>query len=592
MLRNEQKPENCWDLTRLYASDAAWEAARTALEQALPALGQWQGRLGEGPRAFADCLADINAAGEKLERLYVYANQTLHQDAGNTAAQSMADRAENLLVTYGAVTAFFVPEALSLPEETLAAYEAAPELAAYTHFMDNLRRQAAHTLSPAEEQLLAQAQELAAGPEQIFAMLNEADLDLGQMTDEAGQTVTLTKGLYTKFLESPDRRVRQEAYEKLYNAYGKQKNTLAAIYAASVKKDEFYARAKKYDSALAMALADDAIPLSVYDNLTESVREALPLLHRYAALRKQQLGLTELCPYDLYVPLCPPPAAQISYAEAKETVKKGLAPLGTAYLALLQTGFDSRWIDVYENQGKRSGAYSWGAYPGPPYVLLNHNGTTHSMFTLAHEMGHALHSYLSWANLPFHYSGHKIFVAEVASTVNEALLLAYLLEHAQTREEKLFYLNYRLEQFRGTFFRQTMFAEFERAAHDKVRQGQPLNVENLSEAYAQLNREYYGPALAVDGRIALEWARIPHFYTAYYVYQYATGYSAAVALSQRILQEGAPAVARYLDFLSKGSSEYSIDLLRGAGVDMTSPEPIRKAAALFGQTLDELEALL
>lgn len=592
MLRSEQRPENCWDLTRLYVDQAAWEAAFAQVEQAIPTLGQWQGRLSEGPAVFAACLTAMNQVAEDLERLYVYANQTLHQDTGNTAAQEMADRAETLLVSYGAATAYFVPEALSLPQGTLAAYGAAPELSAYAHFLDNLERQAAHTLSPAEELLLAQAQEIAAGPEQIFAMLNEADLDLGQMPDETGETVTLTKGRYSQFLESKNRQVRQTAYERLYDTYAKQKNTLAAIYAVSVKTDEFFARAKKYDSALAMALADDNIPLEVYDNLVSTVREGLPLLHRYAALRKRLLGLRELMPYDLYVPLFPPSAEKIPYEEAKQIVKEGLAPLGQDYIALLNKGFSERWIDVYENQGKRSGAYSWGAYPGTPYVLLNHNDTVHAMFTIAHEMGHALHSYLSWAKQPFHYGGHKIFVAEVASTVNEALLLAHLLEQAPNRAEKLFYLNYRLEQFRGTFFRQTMFAEFERIAHQMVQKGQPLNAENLSEVYAQLNRDYYGPALTVDARIALEWARIPHFYTAYYVYQYATGYSAAVALSQGILQEGAPAVARYLGFLEKGSSEYSIDLLKGAGVDMASPQPIRRAVALFGQTLDEMEALL
>lgn len=592
MLRSEQRTEDTWDLSRLFAADADWDAAYETISKRLPDLEAYSGRLGEGPLLYAACLKEMDAVGEKLDRLYVYAHMKFHQDTTNTTYQDFANRADTLLVAYGAATAYFVPETLALPEETLKAYEADPALAAYGHFMENLRRQKAHTLSPKEEILLAKTEELASAPDTIFAMINDADMQFGTIVNDQGETVPFTKARYTNFLESPDRRVRRDAFHLLYDTYAKQKNTIAATYYASVKKDVFYARVRHYDSALAMALSDDNVPTGVYENLLQTVNAHLPLLHRYVDIRKKALGISDLHMYDLYTPLVPEVKLNIPYARAKEIVAEGLSPLGKAYGEILQEGFRSRWIDVYENEGKRGGAYSWGAYPGTPYVLLNHNDNVNSMFTIAHEMGHALHSYLTWQKQPFHYAGHKIFVAEVASTVNEALLMAHLLKTTTDRNEKLYYLNYYLEQFRGTFFRQAMFAEFEKTTHEMVERGEPLNSENLSTVYYALNKKYFGDGMTVDEKIAMEWARIPHFYNAFYVYQYATGYSAAITLSQKILTEGTPAVEKYLDFLSKGMSEYSIDLLKGAGVDMSTPAPIAAAAAVFGDVLDQIETLL
>lgn len=426
-------------------------------------------------------------------------------------------------------------------------------------------------------------------PQNIFTMLNDADIRFGEITDADGETVPLTKGRYVTFLENSDRRVRKEAFTSLYNTYFSQKNTLAATYAASVKSDVFFAKARNYSSARKMALADDNIPLSVYDNLIDTVHQYLPLMHRYVALRKKLLGLDEVHMYDLYAPLVSEANVKITFEEAKETVLRALDVLGTTYTDALKMGMESGWIDVYENEGKRGGAYSWGSYGVHPFVLLNHNDTVNSMFTLAHEMGHALHSWFTWQTQPYLYSGHKIFVAEVASTCNEALLMEYLLNTTKDQNMRKYLVNYYLEQFRGTLFRQTMFAEFEKITHEMVENGEPLTWENMNQIYHDLNRLYFGDDIVIDPQIDIEWARIPHFYNAFYVYQYATGYSAAIALSRKILTEGQPAIDAYLDFLSKGDSEYSIDLLKGAGVDMSKKDAIENAMVVFERLLDEME---
>ena len=422
-------------------------------------------------------------------------------------------------------------------------------------------------------------------------MLNEADMVFPDVTDRNGSKHTLSHGKYISYLESEDRVLRKSAFDTLYETYLKQKNTIAAAYNASVKNDIFYSTVRNYASPLEMALEDDNIPTSVYDNLIEAVHDALPLMYRYVALRKKLLGVDELHMYDLYAPLVKDVNWSVPYDEAKVTVKKALSVMGKEYTDALQKGFNGGWIDVYENKGKRSGAYSWGAFGGHPYVLLNHNDTVNSMFTVAHEMGHALHSYFTWEKQPFVYSGHKIFVAEVASTCNEALLMEYLLNTETDKTRQLYLINYFMEQFRGTLFRQTMFAEFEKKAHEMSASGTPLTCDNLSAVYHDLNRLYFGNDITIDKYIDIEWARIPHFYNAYYVYQYATGYSAAIALSKGILNEGQPAVDKYMDFLRKGCSEYSIDLLKGAGVDMTSKKPIEAAMEVFKGLLDKMENL-
>lgn len=578
-----------WHIEDYYANDTLWEDAYTSLAQNLSKLSAFAGHLHASADTLLDCLQQNEALSLQLDQLYTYANMRMHEDSANAYYQGLASRAEQLLIQYSAAISFLTPEILAIPEDTLRSWRTQPKFAVYDHYFDNLLRQKAHTLSPAEENLLAQAAEMGGAPQHIFTMLNDADIRFGEITDADGNPATLTKGRYVTFLESSDRRVRKEAFDTLYDAYTKQKNTLAATYAASVKSDVFFAKARNYASAREMALADDNIPVSVYDNLIETVHRHLPLMHRYVALRKKLLGLDEVHMYDLYAPLVADVDTKIPFAQAKQTVLEALSVMGTDYTDALRHGMESGWIDVYENEGKRGGAYSWGSYGVHPFVLLNHNDTVNSMFTLAHEMGHALHSYFTWQKQPYLYSGHKIFVAEVASTCNEALLMEYLLQNTKDTTMRKYLINYFLEQFRGTLFRQTMFAEFEKITHEMAERGEPLTWENMNQIYRNLNHQYFGDDIVIDAAIDIEWARIPHFYNAFYVYQYATGYSAAIALSRKILKEGQPAIDAYLDFLSKGDSEYSIDLLKGAGVDMSQKEPIENAMQVFATLLDEME---
>ena len=436
------------------------------------------------------------------------------------------------------------------------------------------------------------AGEVAAAPEHIFRMVNNADMHFPYITDENGQEVELTHGRYIQFMESRDRRVRKQAFEELYRTYGKQKNTIASTLNYSIKKDIFYSRIRNYPSTLERALHADKVPVSVYDNLIKAVEDNMGALHRYVSLRKRALGLDELHMYDLYVPIVQNVEMKVPYDRAKEMIAEGLKPLGERYLNILHEGYESGWIDVLENEGKTSGAYSWGCYDTHPYVLLNYQENINNVFTLAHEMGHAIHTYLSNRNQPYILAGYKIFVAEVASTLNEILLTHHLLNNLEDDQQKAYVLNYYLEQFRGTVYRQTMFAEFERIVHGMAESGEPLTVESLSDVYYKLNLKYYGPDMVVDDEIALEWARIPHFYSSFYVYKYATGFAAAAALAQRILDEGQTAVDRYLNFLSRGGSDYPIELLKDAGVDMTSPEPVNQALKTFSNLLDRMEKLL
>ena len=591
--RKDTDPRYHWKIEDYFKTDADWEAAYTALEAAIPEITAFSGKLADSADTLLACLQKNEALSLRLDHLYTYASMRLHEDSANAFYQGLASRAELLLIRYSAAVSFLTPELLAIPEEKLTAFrqEKAADLAVYDHFFHSLLRQKAHTLSPTEEHLLAKTAELGGAPQQIFTMLNDADIRFPSIHTTDGEELELTKGRYITFLESPDRTIRQQAFQNLYSVYMAQKNTLAATYAASVKSDVFFAEARSYGSAMEMALADDNIPLSVYDTLIDTVHQNLPLLHRYVSLRKRELGVDELHMYDLYVPLVPDADIKIPYAEAKKTVTEALAVMGEAYGNALTHGMESGWIDVYENKGKRGGAYSWGSYGVHPFVLLNHNDTINSMFTLAHEMGHALHSYFTWEKQPYLYADHKIFVAEVASTCNEALLMQHLLKTTTDRTMRKYLINYFLEQFRGTLFRQTMFAEFEKITHSMAEKGEPLTWEGMNQIYHDLNVAYFGDDLVIDPEIDIEWARIPHFYNAFYVYQYATGYSAAIALSEKILKEGKPAIDAYLDFLSKGSSEYSIDLLKGAGVDLSTAAPIENAMQLFKELLDEFETL-
>ena len=588
--RNEIDNKYKWKLEDLYPNTQEWEKSCEKVSNLSDKYASFKGNIAQSAENLYNFLKFNDEISIQAERLYVYANMKFHEDSRVSSSQELSNKAEMLMVKLMNDSSFSTPEITSMGEEKLSEFMAQkPDLNEYAHYLHSLMRREKHILSPEEEAILAKTGNFSNAAEDIFAMINDADITFGDIKDEYGNTVTLTKGRYTKYMESENRDVRKSAFDTLYASYEKQKNTLATTYYSSVKKDAFYADVRKYGSSLEAALDDDNIPITVYNNLISAVHKYLPLMHRYVKIRKKILGLDELHPYDLYAPLAKDSNVKITYPQAQETVLKALEPMGEKYISALKEGFENGWIDVYENKGKRGGAYSWGTYSCHPYVLLNHNDNLNSMFTVAHEMGHALHSYFTWKKQPYIYSGHKIFVAEVASTCNEALLMEYMLKTTTDKNARKYLINYFLDQFKGTFFRQAMFAEFEKTAHDMVEKGQPLTCDILCKMYHDLNRQYFGDELVIDKNLDLEWARIPHFYSAFYVYQYATGYTAAIALSRKILDEGQSAVDKYMEFLSNGSSLYSIDLLKGAGVDMTSTEPVDKAMGVFSSLLDMME---
>ena len=589
--REEIPTEDKWAIEDLYPTEADWAQELETLSEDRTTLESFAGRLGNSGEDLYQYLDAMERMNIKAERLGNYCMRRADEDTRNAACQAMQGRFMNAVVELSAACSFDTPEIMEIPEDTLEEfYRDCQKLERYRRYLTDLRRRKAHTLSAAEEKLLAAAGEMAQTPDAVYGALADADLKFRDAVDAEGKAHPLTQGTFVQLEESQDRILRQSAYENLYDGFGDFRNTAAAILNGQNKQLKFYADARKYASALEASLDATNVPVSVYDNLIEAVHEKLPSMHRYVRLRKKMLGLDELHFYDIYTPLLPGVDRHIPYAQAKQTVYDALEPLGETYRAILKEGFDNRWIDVYQNQGKRSGAYSAGAAVHP-YVLLNYTGTLDSQFTLAHEMGHALHSYLSNKHQNPIDADYVIFVAEVASTCNEALLMEYLLGKTTDKKERAYLINHFLDQFKGTIYRQTMFAEFERNIGRMTAQGQTLTAEVLCQEYKRLNEQYYGPDMVVDHRIALEWARIPHFYYNYYVFQYATGYAAAIALSRRILREGEPAVRDYLNFLSGGCSRSPIELLKGAGVDMTSPEPVYQALALFDQLLDEMEAL-
>lgn len=588
--RSEVPAEHRWKLEDLFADQAAWDKEYQETKQALKQLEKFHGKLSDAA-TIKQCFELEDDISLHTERLYVYANMKHHEDMADPTYQALSDKSIKLSVEANEAMSFISPEILSLPSEKLEQLVADPELAFYKRTLEELIRQKQHVLGKAEEALMAQVGNLAQAPGTIFGMLNNADLKFPKVKNEQGEEVELTHGRYIQFLESRNRDVRREAFKAMYDTYAKQKNTLAATLAANVNKNLFYAKIRKYPSALEMSLYGDNIKKEVYTNLIDTIHEHLPLMHRYMELRRKLLKVDELHMYDLFTPLVEEFDMNISYDEAKKTVTDSLKPLGEDYLKVLQGGFDNGWIDIYENEGKRSGAYSWGAYGTHPYVLLNHKDNLNSMFTLAHEMGHALHSYLSDTNQPYRYAQYTIFLAEVASTLNEALLMDYMLNKSNDTKEKMYLLTYYMDQFRTTVFRQTMFAEFEKIMHEKAEQGESLTPQLLSQIYYDLNKLYYGDKMVVDQDIEMEWARIPHFYNSFYVYKYATGFSAATSFAKQILEEGQPAVDRYLGFLKSGGSDYSINILKRAGVDMSSPEPIRQAMSVFKDLLEQMEAL-
>jgi oligoendopeptidase F len=590
MQRKDIPVEHRWKLEDLFPNQQAWDIEYQEVKESLGKIREFQGKLSD-PLAIKQCFELEDDISLHSERLYVYANMKHHEDTTDPVYMALSDKAKKLSVEVSEALSFISPEILSLSDEQLQTLVSHPDLQFYRRSLEELIRLKQHVLSQPEEALLAQVGNLSQAPGTIFSMLNNADMKFPKINNGNGEEIELTHGSYIQFLESRNREVRKNAFQAMYDTYRKQKNTIASTLAANVTKNVFYARVRKYPSVLEMSLYGDNIPKEVYTNLIDTIHESLPLMHRYMALRKKLLKVDELHMYDLFVPLVDEFDMKITFDEAKKIVKESLKPLGEDYLRILEEGFNNGWIDVYENEGKRSGAYSWGAYGTHPYVLLNHKDNLNSMFTLTHEMGHALHSYLSDTNQPYRYAQYTIFLAEVASTLNEALLMDYLLKKTTDPKEKMYLLTYYMDQFRTTVFRQTMFAEFEKIIHEKAEAGESLTPQELSKVYYDLNVQYYGKDMVVDQDIEMEWARIPHFYNSFYVYKYATGFSAATSFAKQILTEGKPAVDRYLGFLKSGGSDYSINILKRAGVDMSSPEPIKQAMSVFKDLLDQMEQL-
>lgn len=592
MKRIEQKIEDTWCLEDMFESDDFWEEEFGRLQRMIFQYEDFEGTLGESADRLLEYLKFNDETNLLMERLYVYANMRYHQDMANSMYQEFAARAQKLMVEMSGASAFAEPEILEITTEKINVFfNENPELETYKRYISEILRGKNHTLDKKTETILAKSRQMANAAENIFSMYNGADIKFPSITTEEGEEIEITHGNFVPLLESMDREVRKAAFEGVYETYGKMRNTLAATFAANLDQANFYAQVRNFSSAREMYLYGSNIPESVYDNLIETVHKNMDKMHKYVSLRKKILDVSELHMYDLYTPIAKAPDTKYSFEAAKDIVLEGLAPMGEEYIKVLEEGFDNRWIDVYENEGKRSGAYSWGAYGTHPYVLMNYHGTLDHVFTLAHEMGHAIHSYYSDANQPYVNAGYKIFVAEVASTCNESLLIQHLLKITEDEEEKAYLINHFLEQFKGTLYRQTMFAEFEKIAHSMVQNGEGVTADRLCEIYYNLNKEYFGDDIVIDKEIELEWARIPHFYNPFYVYQYATGLSAAIALSKRILEEGKPAVEDYMKFLTGGSSQDPIELLKIAGVDMTSSEPIETALELFGNLLDELQKM-
>ena len=581
--RHQVKPEDKWKLEDIYATDEAFKSSFTHMESELSKFAVYENKLTQDGQTLLAFLEAQDQFWEEMNKLYVYAHMRLHEDGNNSFYQDLSQKTEVLSIKASSALAFANPELSSLTSKQLETfYTNVPKLTHYKRYLDEILRQKAHILDANTEALLAQVGDIAGTAQNTFAMLNNVDLKFPTIENEKGEKVRLTHATYIPFMESSNRSVRQEAFSALYNTYSELKNTISSLFAGNIKQYGLFSTVRHFESPLHMALSENNIPVEVYHNLIDTVNENLNVLHDYMALRKKTLGLDELHMYDLFAPMVKDFNKEISFEEAKETVLKALAPLGEDYLAVAKSAFEEGWIDKYENAGKRSGAYSWGTYGAPhPYILLNHTSNVNSMFTLAHELGHAMHTYYSHKNQPHVYGDYCIFVAEVASTVNEALLMQYLLKETKDPAEKSYLINYFMEQFKSTLYRQTMFAEFERDMHLAYQNGETLTAEYLSNHYYELVKKYHGPSVTVDEAIALEWSRIPHFYTPFYVYQYATGYSAAIALSTRILNEGQSAVDDYIRFLSGGSSKDPIDLLKIAGVDMSQSTPIEEALKVF-----------
>lgn len=591
--RKDIDVKDTWNLESIYANNELWEEDYAALEKDAAEFAKLKGAIEADVSKIPAVLDAYYGLHRRLSKLSVYARMRFDQDTTDSTYQTMSAKIGSLGVKIGAASAFVEPEILSYSKEQLEAAEKENERTAYYgRKIEEMLRGQEHTLDAEKEELLAAAGDMAEAPDDIFSVLMNADMKYPDIVLEDGTHLPLTNSTYISYMESSDRAVREGAFKTLYGQIASLKNTFAAIYRGNLKQAKFYAQSRKYSSARAMYLADSNVPESVYDNLLSAVHEALPMMYRYVAVRKKVLGVDKLHMYDVYTPIVAAQNQTYEFEQAKQMVLEALKPMGEDYLSHAREGLENRWIDIYPNKGKKGGAYSWGCYDSQPFILLNYTKNLDSVFTLIHEMGHSIHSYYSITAQDYAYSDYKIFVAEVASTCNECLLMHDLLEKTTDKEQRKYLLNHYLDSFKGTLFRQTMFAEFEKTAHDYCAQGKPLTAEALSQMYLELNQKYFGPDMEKDEEIAYEWMRIPHFYTPFYVYQYATGYSAAVALSAKILKEGKPAVDAYMSFLKGGESKDPIDLLKMAGVDMTTEKPVADALALFGELVAELEALV
>jgi len=593
--RDQIEEQYKWRLEDIYASDNIWEQDFSRVEALISQFKQYDGELGKSAQNLLECLKLQDETWNTLDRIYVYASMRKDEDLNNTTYQALADRANGLYTRAGSATAFISPEILSISDEKLQDFLNKEEgLVLYKHYLDDVTRTKQHTLPKEQENILALASEVMSAPENIFDMLNDADFTWPSIKDEKGNNVEMSKQRYNLLMDSPNRQMRRDAYKAMYVPYEAYKDTLATLFSANIKSHIFNMRSRGYDSCLEAALDDPNIPVSVYHNLVSTVEDNLAPLQRWAALKKNVTGLDELHPYDSYVTMFAESTQTYTFEEAKEMVKEALRPLGEDYIRVLEEAFSNRWIDVYESAGKRSGAYSWGTYGVHPYVFLNYSSTLslYDVFTLAHEMGHAVHYYYTYQNQPFIYSSYEIFVAEVASTTNEALLMDYLLKKAEAKETRLALLQRYIGNIVSTFYRQTLFAEFEEMVHHKAEIGEALTPDVLTKMYGDLYQQYWGPAMVVDAEEGLTWSRVPHFYYNFYVYTYATSYAASQLVSQKILTEGTPEVTAYLDFLAGGCAAYPIDLLKGAGADMSTPDPIKATTQKMDELLDQMEAIL
>ena len=578
-----------WNLEQMYKNKDEVEKDISKVKELIQKAKEYKGKLAESFENLYNALNISEQASRLLQNLYVYTHMKQHEDTRINENQGLATKTDMLATELSTATSYMVPEIIAIEEEKLKEFMKDEKLSFYEKHIKEILREKPHTLSESEEEILAAASDITKVSEDVYDMFSFADLEFPEIEDEEGNKVKLTHSNYSVFLKSKNPRVRKDAFEAMYLVYGKYKNTFASTLYGGIKSEIFYSKIRKYKSALEASLFQDDISVDVYNNLIKAVDESLPTLNKYVDLKKMFLGLEEIHMYDLYVPLTDKFDMKITYEEAKEIILNALKPLGDEYLKLIQRAFDERWIDVYENEGKQGGAYSWGSYDSHPYILMSYKDDLNSLFTLIHELGHSMHSYYSRTTQPYIYSSYKIFVAEVASTLNELLLINYLLENSKSKEETVYLLNYYLEQFRTTVYRQTMFAEFEKITHESVESGEPLTAKEFTDIYYKLNEKYYKESCVVDEQIGLEWARIPHFYSNFYVYKYATGFSAASALSKQILEEGKPAVERYIEFLKSGGSEYPLDQLRKAGVDMEKKESVEEALQIFKGLVDKLE---